>query len=212
MPPPILVLAHAPQTQAVADRIGADLAGLGFTVDRGEQLTTRRAEAARIEAAHKVVVLWSRAARGTPALRAAVRRARAKGTLVCVALDAAPPPGGVGQRLPRSGGAWRKVLLCKRASTAHGAATTRAYPRPAKARREAKPRIEQPRASSKGSPAPRRKSASLLAALMALALIVAAAATEAYARDAAFAARVQALADAATAQVTQLAMAFAAQR
>src|SRR5262249_13802898 len=85
---------------------------LGYAVDRDTRHVSRRAQAAKIETAHRVVVLWSRAARGTPALRAAVRRASARGTLVCVSLDAAPPPAGAKRiaRLPKSGAAWRGAL------------------------------------------------------------------------------------------------------
>ncbi len=201
--PPVVVLAHAPQAEAVANRVTDELSGLGFSVDRTARVATRRAQAAKIEAAHKVVLLWSRAARGTPALRAAVRRARAKGTLVCVALDAAPPPTGAGEakRLPRGGAAWRKALTAK--PRAIDATPLRAQPRPARARRDPKLRIEK---QFKATPLsrPRRRGAPVLASVLALALVAAAAGAEAYARDATFAARVNALAAQAQAKAAAL--------
>lgn len=91
----------ASEAQSVATKLGA----LGYEVGR---LGPR----ARGD---KVVMLWSRAAWGTPALRAAARRAHAAGKLVCIRLDAAPPPVGGTRlaRLPRGradNATWRKLL------------------------------------------------------------------------------------------------------
>lgn len=107
MPSPLVILAHSPGAETHARRIADDLGALGFAVSTGP---ARRTHAARISAAHRVVVLWSRAARGTPALRAAARTAKANGKLVGIALDAAPPPVGRAAQAPRTRAAWRQLL------------------------------------------------------------------------------------------------------
>jgi hypothetical protein len=115
MPSPLVVLAHAPEADAVAQQVTDELAALGYAVNRTAAGALKRSWAAKIETAHRVVVLWSRKARPTPALRAAVRRASARGTLVCVSLDAAPAPAGAKRitPLPRNGAAWRHALIRK---------------------------------------------------------------------------------------------------
>jgi len=187
--PSIVVLAHPSHQQAVATRVSDDLAQLGYAVDQLAGARARRAQASRIEAAQKVIVLWSRAARGTPALMAAVRRARAKGTLVCVALDGAPPPAGVAatMRMPRHSHAWRAALAAKR-QRAQQAPTACAHPRPARARRDPKLRVTK-QFPQRPLPAPPQRGAPALAVLTAFALVAAAAGTEAYARDPSFAHR-----------------------
>lgn len=187
-----ILLAHAPGAEAQAKRIAAQLSTLGFLVSQSAGLAPRRAQAARLETAQKVVVLWSRADRGTPALRATARRAQAKGTLVSVALDAAPPPVGARPiRAPRESKAWRRVLAT-RASESAPAGNGARYPRPAKARR-----IKQTVITTPPRPLPkppRRPGAPVLGVLASLALIAVAAGSEAYVRDPGFAARVNALA------------------
>lgn len=186
---PVLVLAHAPNAEPIAQRIKDKLSALGYAVEHGAP-ATRRGQAARIEAAHKVVLLWSRAARGTPALRAAAQRARTKGTLVCVSLDAAPPPIGTSTtRLPRSNAAWRRLL--GPVVTAKTAAVARVHARPAKARR----RLSQSAAApAPVAPAamPRRRNG-IGVAMMALFVLGVAIGVELYAQDGAFAARVNGL-------------------
>lgn len=101
MPSPIL-LAHprnaARQARAVADELKA----LGYEVAPARGLNPR---------GRKVVLLWSRQAWGTPSLRAVARRAHATGSLVCIRLDAAPPPveGARSARLAKRI-AWRRLL------------------------------------------------------------------------------------------------------
>lgn len=91
--------------------------------------------------ADKIVMLWSRAAWGTPALRAAARKARATGSLVCVRLDNARPPveSGRSARLTKDV-AWRRLLSTKArplASPAISPARARIYT--ARAKRMARP-------------------------------------------------------------------------
>lgn len=195
----VAVLAGNRTAQAQAELIAADLTVLGFAVDPVLEPALKRQQAARLERAHKVVLVWSRAARGTPALRAAARRARASGKLVCVAVDAAPPP--VGSRavaLPRDRAAWRRILLTK--------ANTKAQPEPKLARPALRPRRARPQvectpapqvtvAAAPGKALASRRSGGVFAVgvLTALALVMLAAGRETYVRDAAFAARVDAM-------------------
>jgi len=80
---PRILIAHANDADAQARGVRKRLGALGYAV-KGYGRGARRAD--------KVVMLWSRAAWGTPALRAAARRAHAAGKLVCVRLDHVPPP------------------------------------------------------------------------------------------------------------------------
>ena len=114
----VIVLAHEPEAGAAANAVRSELATLGYAVDPrvdGASPRLKRSQAAKIEMAHRVIFLWSRAARRMPALRAAARRASARGILVCVSLDLAMPPPGAKRimRLPR-GAAWRGALARKR--------------------------------------------------------------------------------------------------
>ncbi len=84
MPTPIL-LAHPRGAETQARGVAAKLKALGYEVRDYSPRAQR-------SGAHKVVLLWSRAAWGTPALRVAARKARRTGSLVCVRLDTAPPP------------------------------------------------------------------------------------------------------------------------
>jgi len=108
----------APQAQRVASQLGA----LGYEVGVLKPKARRTTE--------KVVMLWSRAAWGTPALRAAARRAHAAGKLVCIRLDAAPPPisGARVSTLPRGRAdraKWRQLLNPKRRQIAPVAQMTK---------------------------------------------------------------------------------------
>jgi hypothetical protein len=202
MPSPVVVLAHAPEADAVARRVTDELAALGYAVDCAGAGKMRRAEAAKIESARHVVVLWSRAARGTPALRAAVRRASARGTLVCVSLDAAPPPAGAKRvtRLPKSGAAWRSALVRKR--PAQIVKKARAKPPPQRTRRTATTHGGGS-VQAIATPTPVR-SAPILGFLATVLVFGAAVGTGLYQTDASFAAKVNALAGQAQAQVAAL--------
>jgi len=151
--------------------------------------------------------LWS--ARGTPALRAVARKAHANGKLVCVRLDSASPPvdaGGVhAVRLPRGraqGAAWRKLLAAKaravRAEKPERAAAMRLPPRAVRRQVAALP---YPASYAKRSDL---KLGGFVAGLAAIALVVLAAGTEAYARDPQFAQRIAQLASSAQAQAAEL--------
>lgn len=105
--PPSILLAHPPNAAAQARAVAAQLTALGYEVEahRGRGPHPR---------GRKVVLLWSRQAWGTPALRAVARQAHATGSLVCVRLDAAPPPveGAPSTRLTKHV-AWRRLLSAK---------------------------------------------------------------------------------------------------
>ncbi|MFT3729507.1 MAG: hypothetical protein QM759_16915 [Terricaulis sp.] len=198
----IVVLANDSHAEPVADRVSADLAKLGFKVDRA---TPGRATAAKIEAAHRVIVLWSRAARGTPALRAAVQRARAKGTLVCVGLHAAPPLVGVKRvaRVPQSGSAWRSALAKRRAVAVAANRIARTRTPPKRARRTAKAGGDKTM-NAVATPAPATRKAPILGFLATVLVFGAAVGTGMYQTDAAFAAKVNTLARDAQVQVAAL--------
>lgn len=124
-----VVLAHAASAEVEARAAAARLAALGYDV-------STQTKGAAFQRAHKVVVLWSRAAWGTPALRAVARRALAKGKLVCVPLDAAPPPvqSARGMRLTDDA-AWRRLLSGKARPVAAAPVTARTRLHTARARR-----------------------------------------------------------------------------
>lgn len=197
MSPSIIVLSNDSRTQSSADRISADLSKLGFKIDRG-------AKAAKIETAHRVIVLWSRAARGTPALRAAVRRARAKGTLVCVGPHAAPPLIGAKRikQLPRTSAAWRAALAKQSVAPP---AKKRARPR-ARAKRTPRTRAADGGTSvtTTTTTATARRSAPILGFLATLIVFGAAVGAGMYQADAGFATKVNTLAGEAQAQVAAL--------
>lgn len=188
-----------------ADEAAASrLAAMGHAVRSAGDMTR-----AQLAAARKVIVVWSRAARGTPALRTAARRAKACGKLVCVRLDAARPPVDLGGaravRLPAGRGAaaaWTKLL---RTPARHRQAVTS----PVHATLSTRRAVKRPRSASiAAATIPARgktQGARLLAALTALALIAIAAGAEAYARDPDFAARLNALATQAQSQASEIA-------
>lgn len=212
MSPPLLILASGPRANAQASKVAADLSALGFNVTPA---SLRRAKAAKIETAHKVVLLWSRAARGTPALRAAAQRAKAKGKLVCVALDAAPPPlGAKAQKLPRQRLAWRRLLGSKHRAVVAPLKLAPQPLRPQRAKRIARAAMSAPQAkattAARPAPKPQQPRAGSMVALLfgsvtALALVLLAGVAEAYASDASFAARVDAWVQNAKTLVTSLA-------
>jgi hypothetical protein len=115
-----VLLAHPPGAEALARGVATELKALGYDVKK----YSPREPCVGNE---KVVMLWSRAAWGTPTLRAAARKAQATGSLVCVRLDNAPPPvpGATTARLAKPV-AWRRLLSAR--------AETAAPPRPARAR------------------------------------------------------------------------------
>lgn len=132
--PPRILLAHPLSAQPHARDVAARLEKLGYQV----QACTPRAQRGD---RHKVVMLWSRAAQGTPALRAAARKAHAAGKLVCIRLDSAPPPVHGAPMLPlKRTGAWRQALRAKPRPAA-GATTrpVRARLYTARAKRVARP-------------------------------------------------------------------------
>ena len=200
MPQPSVVLIHPPESESAATRIADQLLKLGYPVQRAGA-DVKRARAAKIETAGRVVVLWSRAARGTPALRAAVRRARARGTLVCVALDAAPPPGGAKYvaRLPRNGAAWRGALSEKKRPL-QAQKMARALSRPQRARRTTNGDGSVEATANHVAP----RSAPILGFLATILVFGAAVGAGLYQTDPGFAAKVNALTAQAQAQVASL--------
>src|SRR5262249_7297687 len=125
-----ILIAHPRGAETQARGVAAELRSLGYEVASytpGAKRTGR----------DKVVMLWSRAACGTPALRAAARKARATGSLVCVRLDNAPPPveNGRSARLTKDV-AWRRLLSTKaRPVAAPASSPTRARIHTARAKR-----------------------------------------------------------------------------
>lgn len=174
--PPLVLLAHAPGARAAAADVSAQLEALGYKVDALPM--ARRARAARLEEAHRLVLLWSREAARAPALRAAAKKALAQDKLTCVRLDAAAPPSALGARaiaLPKGRAAaeiWRRLL--SRAPEARAA-------------RQARP-LRTSRIAGMG-------------AALAMALVVGGAL---YVSDAAFAARVNQMAGVAQAHASEL--------
>lgn len=133
-----IVLAYSDDAAAQARDIAAKLGALGYTV--GALGPKARGD--------KVLMLWSRAAWGTPALRAAARRAHAAGKLVCIGLDSAPPPirGAKLSRLPRGRAhpdAWRRLLHPKPQPLAITSPKTRKVAQPRAARRP-RPSVKPP--------------------------------------------------------------------
>lgn len=79
--------------------ISERLRALGFEVDQegvDPGPRARRALHRRIEAAERLIVLWSKSAARAPGLRSAANRAKALGALALVRLDATPAPPGLG--------------------------------------------------------------------------------------------------------------------
>ncbi|MBY0567585.1 MAG: hypothetical protein K2P70_09745 [Hyphomonadaceae bacterium] len=146
-----ILLAYPETAASQARSVAAKLGSLGYEV--GALSPRARGD--------KVVMLWSRAAWGTPALRAAARRAHAAGKLVCIRLDSAPPPVGGTRlaRLPRGRAdtsAWRRLLHPKAKPLAATQKQTRAplqraarRQRPAQVPSAPAPRAPQESASMK---------------------------------------------------------------
>lgn len=131
--PTRVLLAHPRGAETEARGVAAELKSLGYEVQR----CTPGAQRA---GGHKVVMLWSRAAWGTPALRAAARQAKAAGSLVCVRLDDAPPPvqGAVNTRLAKRV-AWRRLLSSRPRSVAGTSRPPRTHLQTARAKRATRP-------------------------------------------------------------------------
>lgn len=131
--PTRVLLAHPRGAENEARGVAAELKALGYEVQR----CTPGAQRA---GGHKVVMLWSRAAWGTPALRAAARQAKAAGSLVCVRLDDAPPPvsGAVNARLAKRI-AWRRLLSTRPRSVAGTSRPPRTQLQTARAKRATRP-------------------------------------------------------------------------
>ncbi len=95
---PEIIITHAPEAAARAERVARKLEGLGFTIFEDFDASgasspfARRKRAAAIDAAAGVVVLWSKDAAAAPALFEAASRAKARGKLALARLDSAAPP------------------------------------------------------------------------------------------------------------------------
>jgi hypothetical protein len=126
-----ILLAHPNSAATQARAVTAQLEALGYEVGA---LTARPRRGAE-----NVVMLWSRAAWGTPALRAAARKAHAAGKLVCIRLDSAPLPvhGARGTQL-KKGVAWRRLLSAKARPVAVASRPARARISTARAKRTAR--------------------------------------------------------------------------
>jgi hypothetical protein len=133
MPSPIL-LAHPKHAEPQARAVSAELQALGYEV---------RKPSLRRQPAQAMVMLWSRAAWGTPALRAAARKAHAAGKLVCIRLDSAPPPvhGARSAKLTNQM-QWRRLLAVKAKAAPAAVKPTRARIHTARAKRVAR-RVEE---------------------------------------------------------------------
>lgn len=131
-------LAFAKGAERQARDISAQLSALGYEVG---PISARGKKAA----SGKVVMVWSRAALGAPALRAAARKAHAAGKLVCIRADSAPPPvhGAPGAKLTNKL-KWRALLAAK------------ARPAPASETRPGRARIHTARAKRVKARAPSR--------------------------------------------------------
>ncbi|GAM98463.1 hypothetical protein U91I_02096 [alpha proteobacterium U9-1i] len=129
-----MILAHLPGADADVEEIAAQLARLGYAIDRdvtAPGASAARTRAKRIAAAHRYVVLWSREGAKTPALRAAAKHALRAGKLAGVRLDRTPPPVGGADAisLPRGRAqahAWRRLLEYTDMPAATAAADARA--------------------------------------------------------------------------------------
>lgn len=99
-----ILISYPRGAETQARGVAAELRSLGYEV-------SDYTPGARRAGKDKVVMLWSRAAWGTPALRAAARKARPTGSLVFVRLDSATPPGEAAPsaRLTKHM-AWRRLL------------------------------------------------------------------------------------------------------
>jgi hypothetical protein len=131
--PSRVLLAFAKGAEDQARDIGAQLSALGYDVGAA---SARGKKAA----ADKVVMVWSRAALGSPALRAAARKAHAAGKLVYVRLDSAPPPvhGAPSAKLTNQM-KWRRLLAAKAKPAATASRPARARISTARARRASRP-------------------------------------------------------------------------
>ncbi|ANP47217.1 hypothetical protein [Candidatus Viadribacter manganicus] len=198
MPTPIF-LAHPRGAENHARGVAAELKALGYEV----RSYTPQAQRA---GAHKVVLLWSRAAWGTPALRAAARKAHATGSLVCVRLDAAPPPVEGAHLLPlkRNGSqrtAWRRALSSSpRATPARTSAppATRSTKRARRTGAAPKPVVEKKMQV-------KEKNSRLFAIALTITLLAATGAGYAYGRYPAFAAPIDQAASAAYTKASEIA-------
>lgn len=111
MSEPIVILAPNAHALKHARRVASDLSKLGFQVGGSDG----RLPGAQLDKAHKVVLLWSGGAARAPALKAAARRAKAKGKLVTVRIDSTRPPAEAGRAVTMPRGrqttrAWRRLL------------------------------------------------------------------------------------------------------
>lgn len=191
-----ILLAHPRGAEPQARAVAAELRTLGYEV-------SDYSPSSRGAAPDKLVLLWSRAAWGTPALRAAARKAKATGSLVCVRLDSAPPP------LPATHSArlvkrvaWRRLLNAKpSAPVAAVHRPSRAPLHTARAKRAARP------AETVGTDMRlySESSSRAFAIVLSLCLVGAAALGFAYQRYPQVAAPIDSAAAAAYAQASQLA-------
>jgi len=130
-----ILIAHPRGAETQARGVASELRALGYEVGDYRPGAKRAGSA-------KVVMLWSRAAWGTPALRAAARQAKAAGSLVCVRLDDAPPPvqGAVNARLAKRV-AWRRLLSARPQTVARTSRPPRARIQTARAKRATRPAV-----------------------------------------------------------------------
>lgn len=189
-----ILLAHPRGAEVQARAVAAELRALGYEV-------SDYAAGSRGDGTDKLVLLWSRAAWGTPALRAAARKARMAGSLVCVRLDNAPPPveSARSARLTKRM-AWRQ-LLNTRSKVAAAGRPARSQIYTARAKRMARPAITAGTDMRLHSESTSRT----FAIMLTLCLVSAAALGIAYARYPAVAAPIDGAAAAAYAQASEIA-------
>ncbi len=113
--PPQVLLAYPTTAHAAAHEIGGVLSALGYRLDLHGITPNASARGIHLDAAPRVLILWSRDAAKAPALRALAKRARSHGKLTLIRLDAHVPPAklGAGERAPRgrtAGVTWRRLL------------------------------------------------------------------------------------------------------
>ena len=130
----IVVIAHAADAAAEANAISVRLRALGYDVDqdgadRGPR--ARQALRRRIEAARRLIVLWSKSASRAPEFRNAAYHAKALGALAVVRLDATPVPPGLGpftiNLRPGRAQAFDWSTLMEAAESAPARSTTRGH-------------------------------------------------------------------------------------
>ncbi|MEQ1709388.1 MAG: hypothetical protein ABL864_13760 [Terricaulis sp.] len=114
MPAPLIVLAHAADSSAIANNVNRRLSTLGYAVEQHLVGAGAPALNGASNKAQRLIVLWSRGAAGAN-LDASLRRAEAAGKLSVIRLASSPLPARLkrsARTLPRPGeddATWREL-------------------------------------------------------------------------------------------------------